>query len=94
VICAAQVTERVRPGVVHGSESAARYETVGEPGRSADRGGTMNVLTPKESQIARAHALGSSNCLVEVAAYDDAGAAMAAGAVRADAPVSQLVPAK
>ena len=94
VICAAQVTERVRPGVVHGSELAARYETVGEPGRSADRGGTMNVLTPKESQIARAHALGSSNCLVEVAPYDDGGAAMAAGAVRADAPVSQLVPAK
>ena len=70
VICAAQVTGRVRPGVVHGYESSARYETIGAPGHSTEHGGTLNVLTPKKSQLAGAHALGSSNCLVEVEAWD------------------------
>lgn len=90
VICAAQVTERVRPGVVHGYESSARYESIGEPGRSADRGGTMNVLTPKESQLARAHSLGNSNCLVQVESWPDS----AAMTTREESVVGEFVPAK
>jgi len=78
VVCAARVTGRVRPGVVHGYESSARYEPIGEPGRSPDRGGALNVLTPKESQLARGHSLGNSNCLVQVGPWDGAVAVRAA----------------
>jgi trimethylamine-N-oxide reductase (cytochrome c) len=61
----------VRPGVVHGYESSARYEPIGEPGKSPDRGGALNVLTPKESQLARGHSLGNSNCLVQVVRWTE-----------------------
>jgi molybdopterin guanine dinucleotide-containing S/N-oxide reductase-like protein len=70
VICVAQLTGRVRPGVVHGYESCARYETLGEPGKSVEVGGTLNVLTPKKNQLERVHALGNSNCLVQVEAWN------------------------
>ena len=66
VLCAARLTHCVRPGVVYGCEGSARYEPVGEPGRSMDVGGTLNLLTPKRSQFARSHSLGNSNCLVEI----------------------------
>jgi anaerobic selenocysteine-containing dehydrogenase len=46
VIVAAQVGERVQPGTVHTYESCAEYNPLGKPGRSADRGGCMNILTP------------------------------------------------
>jgi len=69
VLCAACLTHRVRPGVVHAYESAARYDPVGEPGASLDIGGAINLLTPKQPQFARGHAMGNSNCLVEVAPW-------------------------
>jgi molybdopterin guanine dinucleotide-containing S/N-oxide reductase-like protein len=66
VICAARLTHCVRPGVAHGYESSALYEPLGEPGNSPDLGGALNVVTPPEPQFARGHAMGNSNCLVEV----------------------------
>ena len=66
VICAALPTRRLRPGMVHGYESSALYEPMGAPGISPDRGGALNVLSPRRTQIQRAHAMGTSNCLVEV----------------------------
>ena len=66
VICVAQLTNRARPGVVHGYESSALYEPLGEPGGSPDRGGALNLLTPKRLQFSRGDAMGNSNCLVEV----------------------------
>ena len=69
VLCAARLTHCARPGVVHGYEASARYEPVGEPGRSMDIGGTLNLLTPKRPQFKRSHSLGNSNCLVEVAPW-------------------------
>lgn len=47
VICAVRVSERVRLGVVHSYESAAVYEPVGDPGCSDDRGGCVNLPTPR-----------------------------------------------
>jgi molybdopterin guanine dinucleotide-containing S/N-oxide reductase-like protein len=66
VICAAMPTRRLRPGVVHGYESSAVFDPVGRPGESADRGGSLNQLSPRRTQIRHAHAMGTSNCLVEV----------------------------
>jgi molybdopterin guanine dinucleotide-containing S/N-oxide reductase-like protein len=66
VICAAQVTERVPPGTVHSYESSAKYDPIGEPGSSADRGGCMNILTPSRPIIKRSHSTACNSCLVQV----------------------------
>jgi trimethylamine-N-oxide reductase (cytochrome c) len=66
VLCAAQVTNRLPAGVVHSCEGSARYEPVGEPGRSTDRGGCINLLTPSRSIIQKSHATASNSCLVQI----------------------------
>ena len=71
VICAAVPTHRVRPGTTHGYESAAIYDPIGEPGKSADRGGCLNLLTPKKSQMKQAHSMGNGTALVEVELWTD-----------------------
>ncbi|MCZ6609677.1 MAG: molybdopterin-dependent oxidoreductase [Alphaproteobacteria bacterium] len=70
VICAVQVTNRLAAGVVHGYESSANYQPLGEPGRSVDIGGCLNLLSPKRSQIKQAHSMSSSSALVEIEAWD------------------------
>src|SRR5262249_37453048 len=70
VICAAKLTERIRPGTVHSWESSAVYDPLGEPGQSADRGGCVNNLSPKRTQIKNSHAQGNSPCLAEVEKWD------------------------
>jgi trimethylamine-N-oxide reductase (cytochrome c) len=69
VICAAHVTERVRPGLVHSYESSAVYEPTGIPGHSDDRGGCVNTLTPSRMQIKKSHATAANSCLVQVEKY-------------------------
>ncbi|SLM31710.1 Pyrogallol hydroxytransferase large subunit [Desulfamplus magnetovallimortis] len=66
VICAAQLTHRLPPGVVHSCEGSARYEPVGEPGNSADKGGCINLLTPGKSIIKRSHSSAPNSCLVQI----------------------------
>ena len=60
VICAAVLTQRLSPGVAHSYESSALYEPMGEPGRSVDRGGVVNLLMPHRSQTKSTHALAGS----------------------------------
>ena len=50
VICAALPTQRLPRGVCHGYESSAVYDPMGEPGKSVDRGGCLNLLTPERTQ--------------------------------------------
>ncbi len=71
VICAAQVTGRICPGTVHSYESCAVYDPVGEPGHSPDRGGCINILTPKRMQIRRSHSIAAMSCLVEVETWEN-----------------------
>jgi molybdopterin guanine dinucleotide-containing S/N-oxide reductase-like protein len=66
VICAAQLTERVPPGVAHSYESSAKYDPLGEPGKSADRGGCVNLLTPSRMIIRKSHGMAACSCLVEI----------------------------
>ena len=47
VICAAQVTDRIMQGSAHGYESCAKYDPLGKPGESVDRGGMLNLLAQK-----------------------------------------------
>jgi anaerobic selenocysteine-containing dehydrogenase len=66
VICAAQITQRIRPGTVHSYESSATYDPVGEPGLSPDRGGCMNILTPSRPMIKKSHSFAANSCLVQI----------------------------
>ena len=66
VICAARVTERIMPGVVHACESSAVYDPIGEPGKSPDRGGCVNQLTNHRSQSEKSSSMAPNACLIEV----------------------------
>jgi trimethylamine-N-oxide reductase (cytochrome c) len=66
VLCAAQVTERVPPGVVHSYESSAVYNPIGEPGESPDKGGCINILTPSRFISKNACGMAPNSCLVDV----------------------------
>jgi trimethylamine-N-oxide reductase (cytochrome c) len=46
------------------------YEPMGEPGKSVDRGGCLNLLTPDKTQTKTTHSLAGANALVEVAIWD------------------------
>ncbi|MDX1485479.1 MAG: molybdopterin dinucleotide binding domain-containing protein, partial [Alphaproteobacteria bacterium] len=70
VICAALPTQRLPRGVCHGYESSANYQPMGEPGRSVDIGGCLNLLSPKRSQLKKGHAMSASTALVEIEPWD------------------------
>jgi len=78
VICAAQLTERVPPGMVHSYEASAIYEPLGEPGQSPDRGGCINQLTPHRMVVEKSHAMAPCSCLIEVAKWEFEGGYTAA----------------
>ena len=66
VLLAAQVTNRVRPGVVHSYESCADYLPLGEPGRSTERAGCVNTLTSKRYITPTSTAMAPNSCLIQV----------------------------
>jgi hypothetical protein len=70
VICAAVPTERLPRGVCHGYESSATFDPMGEPGKSVDRGGCLNLLTPHKTQTKSTHSLAGSHALVQVELWD------------------------
>jgi trimethylamine-N-oxide reductase (cytochrome c) len=70
VICAALPTQRLPRGVCHGYESSAVYDPMGEPGKSVERGGCLNQLTPHKTQTKTTHSLAGSQSLVQVELWD------------------------
>ncbi len=66
VICAARVTARIMAGVVHSAESSAEYDPIGEPGQSPDRGGCVNILTPKRHMTEKTTGSAPNSCLIEM----------------------------
>ena len=70
VICAALPTQRLPRGVCHGYESSAVYDPMGEPGKSVDRGGCLNLLTPERTQTKSTHSIAGANSLVQVELWD------------------------
>ncbi len=71
VICAAQLTERIPPGVVQSCCSSAVYDPIGEPGYSVDRGGTVNLLTSSRPVIKKSHSAASNTCLVQIEKWEE-----------------------
>jgi hypothetical protein len=43
---------------------------MGEPGKSVDRGGCLNLLTPHKTQTKTTHSLAGSHALVQVEVWD------------------------
>lgn len=70
VICAARVTERVRPGVIHSYGSSAKYDPIGEPGASPDRAGCVNLLTSRRFMTASSSGMACNSCQIEIRKYD------------------------
>ncbi|MFY9693953.1 MAG: hypothetical protein WAK35_09455, partial [Xanthobacteraceae bacterium] len=42
----------------------------GEPGKSVDRGGCLNLLTPERTQTKSTHSLAGANSLVQIEPWD------------------------
>jgi molybdopterin guanine dinucleotide-containing S/N-oxide reductase-like protein len=66
VVCAAQVTDRLRPGVVSASTASAEYRPAGEPGKSTDLGGCINVLNPSKSITPKSHGIRPNTTLIQM----------------------------
>ena len=73
VVLAAQVTERVPPGIVHSYESCGDYLPLGEPGYSPDRSGCINILTPKRFITPTSTAMANNSALIEVEKWEGEG---------------------
>ena len=71
VICAAHITERLPPGTAQSACSSAIYDPMGEPGKSTDRAGTINLLTPSRPIIKKSHSTASNTCLVQIEKWKD-----------------------
>ena len=71
VLGIAQVTERVRPGVIHSYESSGKYDPL-EPGKagSIDRGGCVNQLTPSRMMSKNVPGMAPNSCLIEISKWE------------------------
>ncbi len=71
VLGIAQVTERMRPGVIHSYASSAKYDPI-EPGNpySVDRGGCVNLLTSSRMVSKNAPGIAPNSCLIEISRWE------------------------
>jgi len=71
VLGIAQVTERVRPGVIHCYESSSKYDPL-EPGKpgSVERAGCVNLLTPARMVSKNAPGMANNSCLIEMCKWE------------------------
>ena len=71
VLGIAQVTERMRPGVVHSYEGSSLYDPVvpGNPD-SPDRGGCVNMLTSSRTISQNVPGMAPNSCLVEISRWE------------------------
>ncbi|MFC1901537.1 molybdopterin-dependent oxidoreductase [Chloroflexota bacterium] len=71
VLGIADVTEAMRPGVIHSYGSGGKYDPV-EPGKpsSVDKGGCVNILTSARMLSQNAPGMAPNSCLVEIAGWE------------------------
>jgi trimethylamine-N-oxide reductase (cytochrome c) len=70
VICVAHLTERLKPGVAHSYESSAVWAPLGKVGKSADKGGCVNLLSPSRTQIKQAHSMANGLSMIQIEKWD------------------------
>jgi anaerobic selenocysteine-containing dehydrogenase len=73
VICAADVSALVAPGVVKSFESSAVYLNRKVKGGQVEIGGCMNTLTPDRSQSPDTESMAPNSCLVQIEPWADPG---------------------
>lgn len=79
VLCAADVSPLVAPGMVKTYESCAVYDPFDDPRfGSVDRGGSLNLLTPPRRQMKRTSGMATNSCLVEMEPWEELSALEAA----------------
>jgi molybdopterin guanine dinucleotide-containing S/N-oxide reductase-like protein len=66
VICAADVSALVTPGVVKSYESSAEFQLIEVNGEQVEIGGCMNMLTSDRPQSRGTSAMSPNSCLVQV----------------------------
>lgn len=66
VVCAAYVTDRLRPGVVSAYQASAEYRPVGEPGNSTDLGGCINMLTSSKPITKQTSSMAPNTALIQI----------------------------
>jgi len=66
VICAADVSSLVTPGVVKSFEASAEFKLVTVDGERVEIGGCMNMLTPDRPQVKGTSSMSPNSCLVEI----------------------------
>jgi len=71
VLCIAEITERMRPGVVHCYYGSGKYDPI-EPGnpQSPDRAGCVSILTPDRVLSKNAPGMAPNSCLIEIAVWE------------------------
>ena len=72
VLCAALVTERIRPGVIHCCGSSAKYDPLKPEAGATDKGGCINLLTSSRFMSKYAYAMTCNSCLCEIRKWEDA----------------------
>jgi anaerobic selenocysteine-containing dehydrogenase len=74
VICAADISPFVTPGVVKSYEASANFELVEVAGETVEIGGCLNLLTPDRSQTKGTSSMAPNSCLVAIEKWRKAAA--------------------
>jgi anaerobic selenocysteine-containing dehydrogenase len=71
VLCIAEVSERLRPGVVHSYYGSGKYDPL-EPGNPAsiEKGGCVSILTPSRMMSRNVPGMAPNSCLIEVTKWE------------------------
>lgn len=71
VLGIAQITERLRPGVIHSYEGSSVYDPLerGNPS-SVEKGGCVNMLTPGRLMSQNVPGMAPNSCLIEVCKWE------------------------
>ena len=70
VICAAEITSSIMPGIVKTFESSAEFQLISAPGeKPVDVGGCVNLLTPSRPQIRGTDAMACNSCMIDVESW-------------------------
>ncbi len=72
IICAADVSALVTPGVVKSYESSAEFQMIEVNGEQVEIGGCMNMLTSDRPQSQGTSAMSPNSCLVQVEKWQGA----------------------
>jgi trimethylamine-N-oxide reductase (cytochrome c) len=72
VICAADISQMVVPGVVKSFEASAEFKLIEVNGEQVEIGGCLNILTNSRPQVRGTSAMAPNSCLVEVEKWQGA----------------------